>query len=320
MEGSSMPSLPKPLSSKSKVEKIKNDASGTRPAAPHKYSTRLNAPILRLQKAAARRKKGRSKPLSIQERKALLRLRVRTFESSPATDIRKLGKTYRECVICAETKLFDDNGDGFPYFGSCAHPPATCAKCVQIHVINCLESRVTYTWKEKRCKIDWSKCTCPDCNVSLTLNDLVLGLSKDSFAQVAAVRARKRKEAHPSWYPCPAPGCVGGAVLVDEFPRLTCSKCNQVSCVIHGSPWHEGYTCSEFNDSHPDALVSRTSEDVVRKLSKKCPRQTCGARIEKFGGCNMMTCAVCGEVFGWSQTQYDDEHTRPGNLTTSYQN
>lgn len=45
----------------------------------------------------------------------------------------------------------------------------------------------------------------------------------------------------------------------------------------------------------PEDRVDRAEQEeaslqAVEQLTKKCPRKTCGSRIEKSGGCNQMTC------------------------------
>ena len=64
---------------------------------------------------------------------------------------------------------------------------------------------------------------------------------------------------------------------------MQCHSCNFLSCFLHDVPWHQGLTCSQFDER------SRNSDDHATQAlldadTKQCPR--CYSRITKNGGCD----------------------------------
>ncbi|EEP77746.1 predicted protein [Uncinocarpus reesii 1704] len=196
----SVPGVFKPLKSSSRIHKSRKHAPEALPVTNHRYATRLNAvnvgifvpnelekPIRRVSKSLSRCTPGRVRRGSqtCQQLKAKLRAAAQRLEAASAKNPRAKS---RECVICFERKKLDRAGESFPYFGTCNHAPEVCAECVKTHVINCLETRVGFLWVQDGPMVDWSKCTCLQCDAVIDLDALMLGLSKEDLAP--GIRAR----------------------------------------------------------------------------------------------------------------------------------
>ena len=128
--------------------------------------------------------------------------------------------------------------------------------------------------------------------------------------RLKALAARKETEAHPRFRNCLAANCSSGQIhekIHDDI--VVCTSCGSKSCFNHGVPWHEGYTCDRYDDSHPDASVLRTSEERVRALAKKCPGEGCKYFVEKDGGCDSMWCSLCKNSWNWASVKFGGEET-----------
>ena len=96
---------------------------------------------------------------------------------------------------------------------------------------------------------------------------------------------------------CLRAGCTNGQIHESgiDGPIFRCASCGFGVCVIHNTPWHEGETCTEY-DYRTDKSLKRKEEEAskvtIEKTTKKCPKRTCGANIEKIDGCDHMTCKI----------------------------
>ena len=96
-----------------------------------------------------------------------------------------------------------------------------------------------------------------------------------------------------------------------------CKSCGFKSCFNYGIPWHEGYTCDEYDAGHPNAVSLVTSEERVRAVAKKCPGAGCMFYIEKDGGCDSMYCSHCGNAWNWGKEKFDTEKAKEGSATAA---
>lgn len=201
---------------------------------------------------------------------------------------------FRECVICAEIRPLGHNGANFPTFPRCLHGPLTCSNCVSKHIVVTLKTRAPINHSKTTDKgvIDWSICTCPQCNIPLTESEIRSVLNRTENAVITGIAARKELESHPRWTWCLSVTCSSGQILPEgnQAPKVICVKCGASSCFLHGVPWHHQYTCGQYDDSHPNAQSVRSSEDRIKRTTKKCPNPQCGWRIQKNGGCPNIYC------------------------------
>jgi IBR domain, a half RING-finger domain len=107
------------------------------------------------------------------------------------------------------------------------------------------------------------------------------------------------------------PGCESGQIHDtkghgDDDVVFSCQSCNQHSCISCDTRWHEGRTCQEYQrDCRPQyeattrdvelAQEKKSSEALIKKLTRKCPGLGCGAQIMKdkrSDDCDKMKCKL----------------------------
>eukprot|EP00002_Diphylleia_rotans_P010597 TRINITY_DN210_c0_g3_i4.p1 TRINITY_DN210_c0_g3~~TRINITY_DN210_c0_g3_i4.p1 ORF type:complete len:479 (-),score=90.94 TRINITY_DN210_c0_g3_i4:471-1907(-) len=76
-----------------------------------------------------------------------------------------------------------------------------------------------------------------------------------------------------------------------DCSETQCPKCKMETCARCLALCHPGLTCDENREK-----VS-TAEGWIDSFTKKCPK--CLIDIQKWGGCNSMTCSQCSTVFCW---------------------
>lgn len=127
--------------------------------------------------------------------------------------------------------------------------------------------------------------------------------SSDRLEQLSARRAR---ETHSRFRPCLSSKCSGGQVHWSyKNPVVTCQDCGSRSCFNHRIPWHDGYSCDGYDDSHPAAKSTRTSEQRLKTMAKKCPGKGCSFYVQKDGGCPSMYCTQCNQSWDWSKVPFE---------------
>lgn len=134
----------------------------------------------------------------------------------------------------------------------------------------------------------WSLCSCPQCGERLAEEDVFPKLSQSDREGLDELIARKARESHPQWVWCLSPSCSSGQIYQPrkKLPaaEVICVACGHRSCCCfyHRLPWHEGSSCAEFDSSHPLGTRGKTSEEVVKSISKACPG--CKRRVQKDWG------------------------------------
>jgi hypothetical protein len=120
------------------------------------------------------------------------------------------------------------------------------------------------------------------------------------------MKARAFLSAEPNFRWCINRGCSSGQILhlanTDETnlrnrgAMMQCHACRFVQCVVHSCAWHHNETCDDYDDrTDPEGskkAKEKKSQALIQKLTKKCPNEECGWRIEKNQGCNHMTCKL----------------------------
>lgn len=94
-----------------------------------------------------------------------------------------------------------------------------------------------------------------------------------------------------------------GALLVkDDGNIFCCQKCNTRHCLLCDVPFHEDQTCDEYQEAKQRAVEEEesaakrrveeetASAEAVKKMSRPCPE--CGVNIDKFAGCDHVTCEL----------------------------
>jgi len=130
----------------------------------------------------------------------------------------------------------------------------------------------------------------------------------ETFGTLDRLLARRALGQAVDFWWCTAPGCGNGQEHVDgeNAPMFQCAACGHQSCIKHNVPWHEGQSCTEY-DEDPDwqqrkACQQRedgASERAVNRTSKPCPGRNCGRKIHKTDGCDHMPCSSCEYQSCW---------------------
>lgn len=95
---------------------------------------------------------------------------------------------------------------------------------------------------------------------------------------------------------CPSPDCQIVYRQGEDGTVLRCPSCISRICASCHVEFHEGQTCEDYRDykSGGNEAFHKWREEHG---AKPCP--SCGAVLEKNGGCNHMTCARCKTHICW---------------------
>ena len=103
---------------------------------------------------------------------------------------------------------------------------------------------------------------------------------------------------------CEEEGCRG--FLTDNGENLKCNVCDGISCkkcfvkkLPNPADSMDLQHCvrGEFSkECDPETLATMKE---LKKKTKQCPNQACGALISKIEGCDQMFCVICKKSFSW---------------------
>ncbi|ERF69709.1 hypothetical protein EPUS_03701 [Endocarpon pusillum Z07020] len=208
--------------------------------------------------------------------------------SKPSTVIGKRKRTEvetKECAICVESQPVYRN---FPTFTTCSHDSDTCLSCIAKQTVILLQASRGKGWSASRC---------PQCNISIPTEELQSALPRALVKEMKEMVSKAAQATDDSWRWCLRPGCGHGKIHDGRSEMIQCGKCSYKMCFKHQVPWHQGYSCQDYETSHPQAAITKTNEEMIQKMSKPCPG--CGIAVEKIGGCNHMSCRECGSSWLW---------------------
>ena len=96
----------------------------------------------------------------------------------------------------------------------------------------------------------------------------------------------------PRYRNCLRINCSNGQLheTGDAEPLMTCSICEYKMCYVLSRPWHEGQTCTQYDNSLQKRAEEQASMQLLARLSKPCPGPGCRILIMKDLGCDHMTC------------------------------
>lgn len=164
---------------------------------------------------------------------------------------------------------------------------------------------------------------CPLCHEQLSDDEVQRWASPETFQAYDRIRTWQILEEDAEFVPCIRPDCGYGQLHADglEDPIVVCGSCGIRTCFIHRkTPWHEGLTCAEYEESlrprrpnaplrdghrrevHQEvprvpglrrAWVNTSPEELlsmrmIADIAKPCPY--CNAATERTGGCKQMKC------------------------------
>jgi len=104
---------------------------------------------------------------------------------------------------------------------------------------------------------------------------------------------------NPDVIMCLAPNCGKGQIHEGDSPMMICKSCQFKTCVVHRLPWHEGFTCEEF-DKDESQLERLENDEATAKLlvgiSMVCSQ--CKQGVMKAEGCDHMQCEIRPQRIG----------------------
>ena len=103
----------------------------------------------------------------------------------------------------------------------------------------------------------------------------------------------------PRYRSCLRINCPNGQTheAGEAEPLMVCSMCGYKMCYVHAKPWHAGQTCRQYDKSRRQRTGDQASVGLISKLTKACPGANYNAPIEKYRGCDHMTCMFVGPLF-----------------------
>ncbi|KAK0109694.1 hypothetical protein ONS95_002373 [Cadophora gregata] len=195
-----------------------------------------------------------------------------------------------ECCVCTDS--FPQHR--FPNVTStCDHGPTVCEDCIKQSV------------NTQIMQVAWDKIKCPECSEALQYDVVKKWASKKSFEKYDENSA---KSAMTELTMCLGANCGSGQIHDggDAQPIMTCNECGFKTCYTHKMPWHSGQTCRQYEIDRKERMEQEAaSEKFIREklAAKTCADPSCGARIQKRGGCDhmsyvVMSSAMCAWLLG----------------------
>jgi len=190
-----------------------------------------------------------------------------------------------QCPICLEdlpttaTKSARLRSTGLASTGAkgCAH--VFCKPCLATYCRLSIEGG----------KADGGTLPCPvkGCGHALTTNDMRGLVSAETYAKHRKFMFERKMAENKGHKYCPNPRCrIALDVQVKgrgAAETVVCPKCKQEFCLNCSLPPHPGKNCEAMLDT-AYGKWKKTKGSLVK------PCWNCGAKIEKHGGCNHMTC------------------------------
>lgn len=84
---------------------------------------------------------------------------------------------------------------------------------------------------------------------------------------------------------------IGAIYAKDDGNIFSCKMCQARYCLVCEVPFHEEQTCDQYQEH-----AKRRSEDeeksleTVKQVSRPCPGPGCGVKLDKYTGCDHVTC------------------------------
>jgi hypothetical protein len=214
----------------------------------------------------------------------------------------------RDCVVCSDSKIPLDFPVKAPT-SSCEHPPQTCTDCLQKWIASELET--------KGCR----GMTCTQCPQLMQYEDIQRAASEATFTAYEKILTRDTLSKLPEFAWCLAAKCSSGQLHAStEGPNsamMECHTCKFVQCLRHRRAWHHGETCQQYDYRSSGRMAhdaERATTAILDAISKECPGENCGCRIQKWDGCDHMTCRRCKHEFCWECLAPYKQIRRIGNI------
>ncbi|KAE8374798.1 hypothetical protein BDV26DRAFT_283978 [Aspergillus bertholletiae] len=254
-------------------------------------------------------------------------LRKKPVQSPSSNTSRSGGSTpdqdHLNCTVCFRCLRADSYPES-PIAAGCDH-----SNVPAMHICkNCLRQSLEIQFFSS----SLGPLTCPICHGQLSDEEVQRWASKEIFEAYDHLRTRQMLEEDAEFVTCIRQDCGYGQLHAGglEDPIVVCGSCGTRTCFIHrDSAWHEGLTCSEYEDylhqgsndtvtrneiqtsyqmfSEVHALRHGGLEDwsieaamtrrTIAETARPCPG--CNVATERSGGCKHMTCVLCQQEWCW---------------------
>ncbi|KJH51311.1 hypothetical protein DICVIV_02514 [Dictyocaulus viviparus] len=209
-----------------------------------------------------------------------------------------------------------------PYCPVCLLPVSNafyCLECGHYYCLKCIIHQVKTIIKNRMLPL---RCVSADCDKLFSINDIkriVLGearmpwLSANKMNSLlsSSIDCLLRKD--KSLFRCPSPDCFGIFTkknVGNTFSTVHCDSCKREWCNACPNEPHAGVSCEVYALLRSDHTASlRAYKASNSGLIRDCPTRSCGAIIEKDGGCNHMHCTLCNTHFCWLCNYVSDSQT-----------
>ncbi|CAO2649529.1 Nn.00g069140.m01.CDS01 [Neocucurbitaria sp. VM-36] len=199
----------------------------------------------------------------------------------------------QECSICATTKSTARSFKVYDSYSACEHFDGICNLCIR----KLLQTKIA----ERQFTNPGLGCPFPKCDHALDFVALKKIMSKAAYEEYDNALLKQLLSADEFYIACLSEEC-GKYFSIEACKngkrskqKIACPYCEYGICLKCNRPWktHGSGGCDKAKQKE-----DKQSEEAVKSMgAKPCP--SCGVNIEKFGGCDHMTCERCHENFCW---------------------
>ncbi|OAK95400.1 hypothetical protein IQ06DRAFT_309748 [Phaeosphaeriaceae sp. SRC1lsM3a] len=227
---------------------------------------------------------------SVRSERRLRRQRRRAETAAQDLARRAAQQQTLTCVACMEQYPARDS----VRFGTCENPSGHCRGCLQ----NWLASRIGEAGRtdDIRCP-----CNMPRCEGYATHETVHQHATAQDFEVFDTLQTQEVLREMPGYRACPSAACRSGQIHDNNDGNIfKCGACGHRHCTNCNVPFHDGESCEQRKSRKKMENMSKTEQEKasqakVDSISATCPG--CGARINKNGGCDHMTCRLCRTEF-----------------------
>ncbi|KAF6233372.1 hypothetical protein HO173_008304 [Letharia columbiana] len=171
---------------------------------------------------------------------------------------------------------------------SCVHEVNICRPCLAASISSQLETKL------------WTHVGCPTpaCEELLEYGDVQKFAEPHIFSRYFEFTFQAAQvDSH--FQRCRTPGCKSGQQCFPEDTIMNCQECHRKTCITCDTEMHPGISCG--NKEKERQAAQQTHEEAttgyLKTQAKMCPG--CQAPSQKTGGCDHMTCKICGYEYCW---------------------
>jgi hypothetical protein len=158
------------------------------------------------------------------------------------------------CVVCQDDVPLD-SFPSQPITSLCNHPLTDiCIDSIQQSIV----AQMDYKAMED--------ISCPhgECRSKLCASDMRIHARPETYVRYENIVSQAAISKLPNFVWCSAPGCSSGQIHLEaaQRPMVTCVSCHAITCFTHRGPWHEGFTCHDFDDPGYVTKARRAAEQI----------------------------------------------------------